>query len=358
MTRQATSGEIASLPASARARLAAETSLRFARGQLDELERQRAVELLGQLAEDVALEVRLALAAYLHSCPFLPQPLVARLANDVVEVALPVIRFSDALSDEDLQAIVTAGQPAKQLAIADRKTLSPAISTALIETDREQVVSRVLANKGAEIPEAAYTRVIDRFGERPDMQRLLVERPRLPLAIAERLISIVADEFGQVLVDRHELPPTLVEEWILQARERMVTDKLLAEERPHEVETLIEDLQARGRLTTTLVLRALCCGDLHFFEAAMAALTGMSLPAARNLIYHSGLQGFRDLYAKSGLPPKLGSAFRAVVNLVTELRRTAPDKWRAGLGAKVADCLVQEYGSISPGRLERVLAQI
>ena len=90
----------------------------FARGELTAPERAVAIEVFERLLRDSEVEVRRTLAEHIKSSPLLPRGLALQLAEDVAAVAVPILQSSPVLSDEDLVAIISGGDPAKQRAVA------------------------------------------------------------------------------------------------------------------------------------------------------------------------------------------------------------------------------------------------
>jgi uncharacterized protein (DUF2336 family) len=83
-----------------------------------------------------------------------------------------------------------------------------------------------------------------------------------------------------------------------------------------DVAALVAQMRASGRLTPSLLLRALCIGDMPFFEEAIAALAGVPVVNTRILIHDAGKKGFSALYKKSALPPELFAVFRAATEII------------------------------------------
>src|SRR6185312_4606835 len=108
---------------------------------------------------------------------------------------------------------------------------------------------------------------------------------------------------------------------------------------------LAHHLCQNGRLTASLMLRALCHGDLCFFDAAMAALAGIPVASARLLLYDRGPGGLRGIYHSAGLPAELFRAFRAAVSAVLDGELRAG---RAGFGARLVERLVPLYDDLAP----------
>lgn len=280
-------------------------------------ERAIAEDIFRILMKDAEQRVRLALSKRLKDARDLAPDIAKALASDQEDsVALPMIRYSEALSDEDLIAIVR-GQPAsRQVAVAGRDTVSGAVSAAIAEHGDRDAVARLVGNPGASIDEGALDKVVDRFGDDDQVQTPLVHRPQLPVTIAEKLVTRVSDALKRYLVTHHELPESTATDLVLHAREQ-ATVGLLANSGQDEddEEALVEQLHAHGRLTPSIVLRALCIGDMRFFEAALAKLANVPLVNARMLIHDEGHLGLKSLYVKAGLPAGLYKAFRAAVDL-------------------------------------------
>ena len=116
----------------ARAEVAEKVAQQFENVDLSPRERELAREVLGYLVHDVAIIVREALSDSLKDMPGAPRGIVLELARDLDEVAIPVLRNSPVLSDEDLVGLVTYGSPAKQCAIASRPSVNSSVSEAIV----------------------------------------------------------------------------------------------------------------------------------------------------------------------------------------------------------------------------------
>src|ERR1700712_3900702 len=77
-------------------------------------------EVLCQLAELVEVEARTHVAQLLAPLDRAPGMVVVKLANDVIEVAQPLLEFSNVLSDDDLIDIIGRKTEAHRMAIAGR----------------------------------------------------------------------------------------------------------------------------------------------------------------------------------------------------------------------------------------------
>ena len=281
-------------------------------------ERVIAEDIIRLLSTDVVTQVRQALAASVKSSPYLPPDVALALARDVESVSLPILEFSTVLPEGEMLELAKLGTPEKQQAIARRENVSEAVSAVLVEHGNEQVVSALMGNRSARINEKTLDQAIDRFGASQSVQAAMAMRPKLPMSIAEKLVSFVSDKLKEHLLSQPDLPSGLAADLIIQGREKATMS--LFDQRTSIVELLklVDQLYRAGRLTPSLLLRALCTGDMPFFEASLARLANMPLPAAQQMLHSGGPSGLRGLYDKSHLPANMFTAFRIALEVSRE----------------------------------------
>ncbi len=290
-------------------------------------ELRKAQDIICVLAKDIELEVRRALATSLRRSTRLPRSVAISLANDVDAVSLPILASSLVLTNDDLLEIARRGSPAAQTAIAGRENVGEAVSEALVVHGDETTVATLMRNPTSRVNEKTFNLVLDRFGQSEPVKRSMAHRPTLPIVIAERLVTMVSDELLHYLVAHHNIPRALATQLATSSREAAVLR--ISEGRSEEtMQSLAEQVAARGRLTPTLLLRALGNGEMPFFEAAFARLASIPVENARTLIHAAGTRSFASLYKASDLPENLLPAFRAMldVTLATDLQPGPRDK--------------------------------
>eukprot|EP00658_Telonema_sp_P-2_P045855 TRINITY_DN33877_c0_g1_i1.p1 TRINITY_DN33877_c0_g1~~TRINITY_DN33877_c0_g1_i1.p1 ORF type:complete len:170 (-),score=13.33 TRINITY_DN33877_c0_g1_i1:98-607(-) len=96
----------------------------FGASALTESERQIAEDIFRVMLRDAAVRVRQALSESLKDNPDVPHDVAASLAQDVDEVAMPVIEFSSVLTDKDLIDIVRTRGTDVQKVVAGRRDVS------------------------------------------------------------------------------------------------------------------------------------------------------------------------------------------------------------------------------------------
>jgi uncharacterized protein (DUF2336 family) len=346
----------------ARAEVATKVAATFARETLSQSELELAQDIIRAMVRDVAVEVRSALSENLKSSPQLPREVALQLAQDVESVSLPVLEFSKVLTVEDLVKVIEtskgASSSAKYTAIARREEVPEIVADALVEHADEQAIAVLVSNKGADISDKSLQKVVDKFPESTPVHTGLVKRDRLPITVAEQLVTMVADSLRDHLVAKHELPAHTAADMVLQSRERAIV-QLVAKgaEGPEDIEVLIRQMYANKRLTPNLVLRALCMGDITFFEASLAVMTGIPLVNARLLIHDAGRLGLKTLYEKSGMPLRFLPAVRVAMDVVKETEFNENDS-RETFRNRVIERILTQYEDLGEEDLEYLLSKI
>jgi uncharacterized protein (DUF2336 family) len=322
VSMQLTRDDVAKLMANPSGEVRAETTAKiaaqFGAEALTPAERQIAEDIFRKLVKDVELRVREALAAHLKNSPDLPHDVAIALARDVDSVSLPMLKFSEVLTDEDLIDIVRDHGETKQVAIAQRSSVSSRVADALIDTGNERAVARLVANEGARLTEQALGRVMSEYEESEAVSDSLARRPNIPASISAQLVEALSERLQEFLQQKHDVSPDVASNLILQARERATMSLVEYGSTDMELENLIEQLIRKERLTASLLLRSLCLGDMNFFERGLARLAGLPLQNARILIHDQGSLGLESIYMKAELSKRLFPAFRAGIELAHE----------------------------------------
>ena len=287
---------------------------RIDRGEMTDEERKQAQEILRVMAADAAELVRRAVAVTLRSSPMVPRDVAMRLAKDVESVSLPILSFSPVFTDDDLCEIVRIGGPLRQVAIASRPMVSERVTTTIVEHGVETAVETACANDNASFAEQTLQAVIDRFAKSEAVLAAVAYRSALPLSVAEKLINMVGDKLRDHLINHQALSPELALQIAVGSKERATIDLVDQAGRAPDVKAFAQHLNSAGRLTPSLLLRALAHGHMTFFEWAMAELGGVPHHRCWLMIHDAGPLGLKAIYERAGLPARLYAAFRAGVD--------------------------------------------
>lgn len=328
-----------------RAETAAKIAASFDPEKLTAEEKQLAEDIFLIMVKDAEIRVREALSENLKENPYVPHEVALSLAQDVDQVALPVLQFSEVLSDQDLTEIIKSQNSNKQIAIAGRATVSEEVSEALVQTQDENVVAELVENEGAEISEESFETVVDTLGDSEKVQGAMVNRPVLPVTIIERLVTVVSDAFKDQLASRSHLPAEMAEELLTQSRERAIIG-LSTEQDQASVLKLVRQLLSNDRLTPSIILRAACMGNITFLECALAERAGTSVSNARALIQDSGDLGLKGLFQRAGLPETFFPAIQAAVEVEQETDYDGGENDRERFARRMIERILTQFDDL------------
>ncbi len=341
-----------------RASVAHRVCRRIALDVLSDAERAYAEEIMTILAEDAADLVRRTLSVTLRNSPILPRELALKLARDVETVAIPLLKESPVFSDEDLIELVLSATAAKQAAIADRHEVSITLSEVISEHGAIEAVRTLSSNRGAEWSDKAFDDTLRRFGSDEVIQGGLIKRDFIPTHIAEKMVTLVSGSLFDMLVNRHELPAQLAIDLAGSTRERVTIDLVEQAGRTHDLARFTGQLNLNGRLTPSLIMRALCCGQMPFVEHALAELSGVAHQRVWLMIHDAGPLGLEAVFDRAGLPRKMLPAFRAAVQVYHETSYDGGQNDRARFRARMIERVLTQFQAIPKDDLDYLLDKL
>ena len=302
------------------------------------------------LLDDPAPEVRRGLAQVLAASPAAPHHIIISLAVDQPDIAAIVLARSPLLIDAELVDIAAAGTPPLQIAIAGRETVSGAVAAALAEVGERKACVTLLTNPGARIARISFRRIAERFGEDAEMRDLMLAHPRLPADVHQMLIRRLGDALGTMMVTKS---------WAEEERALAVTREacdqatvaLAAESEQDELPELVEHLRVTGQLTTGLLLRAVCAGNVALFETALAVLAHAPVERVASLVRAGRVNVLRAIYSKAGLPPRAFQAFAAALDTWRAIVEEGGEDNRYHATRRMVDAVLSRYSQISDGEM-------
>jgi uncharacterized protein (DUF2336 family) len=342
----------------ARAEIAAKVAGQFAADVLNPRERQIAEEILRSMVKDAETRVRQALATSLMHTAEVPHDVAVALARDIETIAIPFVEASPALTDNDLIELVRTSEGTKQNAIARRPRISAVVADALVATENADVVRTLVRNPGAGLTEAALNSILDRHGKDGAITESMTLRAQLPLGIAERLVTHVAEHLRTHLVIHHKVPRHVAERLAVQSRERATVDLLNEARDASNISALVQQLRARGRLTPSLILRAACTGDIRFCEEAFAQAARLPVHKAWVLLHDAGPLGLRALYDRAGLPEVLYPAFRVALDVFHETQFDGGEHDHERFERRMLERVLTQYEGLAADDLDYLLDRL
>jgi len=325
--------------AEARINIAEKITEGFNSGEFGINEKRIAIEIFRILVNDIENRVRKVLSIQLAKSMDAPYDIILKLANDIKDIALPVLQHSYVLTESDLVEITQKSDDVDIMsAIAIRETVSRELSAALLKKSNIVVIETLLRNKNASIEESGLHTIYDTCSDNSSILELMAKRGSIPITLAEKLFVVVSDEVKKILTKKYNISFQVADDSAKYARELATLGLIDESMYGMEIEALVSHLHENGRLTLSIVIRALCVGNIRFFEYAIAKLAGVPHSNARILILDLG-RGFESLYEKTALPMEMFAAVRYLLRIALEetaLGRYQRNDFRHRLASRIS----------------------
>jgi len=286
--------------------------------QLSDDELAIAEQIFQLLVQDSAVKIRAALSESLKHNPHISHDVVMKLAQDEEMVSLPILKVSEVLSESDLLEIIHNSEEVwRCVAVASRPDVSEPIAEALVNFDHKDVTSELLDNQEADISEGSYEKIVTQVAKNQDLANKMVSRTSLPPSIVEKMSKVVSEKIANELHNKFDISGKDIEKERRQIHERNILELIDKAQDDTATASLVNELHKDGRLSSSLIINALCHGNVAFVEQSFAKLGNVPLANARMLMSDKGKLGFRALYNKAGLPPTMSRAVRHLFSAVS-----------------------------------------
>ena len=274
--------------------------LRIRRG-LDADERDFALKILHHIMTDTASIVRRALAVTLRNSSELPRSIARKLIADIDNIAVPILTESPVLTDDDLLSVLSSRAAAKVRAIAKRPSVTGSVVDEVVRLGDNIAIANLAANDGAELSEATAQKILNLYHSDDLIKNAFIDRHDLPPTIVEKLLTLVSEEVAWRINKRHALPVDVAIELASRARERASMELFDQVWVSRDLMGLVERIHEQGRLTTSLIIRAAGCGLMAFTEHALSIRGNVPFGKARLMLHDKGPFGVKALGHRAGL---------------------------------------------------------
>ncbi len=252
------------------------------------------------LIEQIETSAKALLADRLAPIPAAPPQIIRTLAlDDIIEIAGPVLSKSERLDETTLIEIARSKSQAHLKAISLRRALSEALTDVLVTRGNEDVVQSTVSNPGAKLSEDSLTDLVTRAERDDDLATCIGLRPDLPRHHYLKLIAKASLNVRRKLEAAH---PELADEVSSAVQEAAQRVRAAAMTRQTEMaRALVKSLYEDGRLTELQVATFAEQGKFDEANAGLAALAGVSVETAENMMIESRTEGLMILAKVAGM---------------------------------------------------------
>jgi uncharacterized protein (DUF2336 family) len=231
---------------------------------------------------------RAKLAEKLALSPSVPKEFLRDLAVADLDLAAPVLRYSQSFSDQELVEIVGLTGENHHVAVADRQALNEAVADALVMTGSIAVMETVLKNSGAVLSQKATALATEAARLNAVLQAPLLKRPEIRADQAASLYWCVAQELRREILSRHGVTSGQIEEGFTKLLQDLMAPGRLDPMNDQAMATFANWLYNRRPLNASFMIQILRLRHFRLFIFLIARATGLPPAAVETVINVSG----------------------------------------------------------------------
>jgi uncharacterized protein (DUF2336 family) len=263
--------------------------------------------------DDPSVKVRAALAYGLLHAPEAPRPILLALLQDSAVISRAVVQYSPALIDADLIGLIRTADLSMLLAICLRETLGLRVVEALLARADRAVTLRLLARADAQIAEARLNGLAETLGSSDAQVRgALLARHDLPARARLTLIESVAKALRGARIVAGAIEPQRLDRVLRNATDMAMTDIGEREAARPQARYAAEMIE-QDRVSTRVMLHAICNGHVLFFADCVAELSGIGRAKVFTLLESGSRAALNALLARCGLSPSVRNLIARLV---------------------------------------------
>lgn len=232
-------------------------------------------DVLLNLVQQAEKDLRAAISERVATMNELPLRLALSFANDEIEVANPILRFSQVLNDMDLIYIVKSQGASHWRSIAKRKEISPMMIDLLADTNDVETALNITKNDHIVLTDHSMTLFSEMTGASPELADGLLKRSEFPQSLISKVYELVGQEIKEEIQTKYELPEfkqveNIIEDIVFEFVEKdesetepscnmIVAAEMMMEKRTLTPNTMVQNLK-RGQVDTFMAMFSVYCG--------------------------------------------------------------------------------------------------
>lgn len=298
---------------------------------LSDQERSVANDILRLLADDISIRIRMMISEKFCQDEKVPYDLIKKLATDIEDmVSVPVIQFSNVLSEQDLLDIIRNERTGKQRAVARRKKLSDKMIDELVENATETTMQTLIDSNHEKLNENHAKKILSNFSMAESVVSELISLNKLNFEDAQGLLKIVSEDLRQQIIYKYQIPENFAKD-IVEDSQQTISANLIHLQLQDiasgdKLDAIIHKLHTDKKLNIDLIAKVLAFGNQRFFMHAIAALAQIPVANAERLLEEDGAAGIHKLFEKAQLPIEFAMPAKILYRYVHKLLQQNPDR--------------------------------
>ena len=260
------------------------------------------------LVDNIEIGARVLLSERLARHDAAPPRIIRTLAfDDVIEVAAPVLTYSNRLGDDALIENASTKSQDHLLAIAKRARLSAAVTDVLVVHGGDAVVETTASNHGAAFSDKGYDHLLARTENNDAIALAIGLQRKIPRPHYLKLIARASRAVRDRLEAAHVAPADEIAVAI-----KIVTKGIKADGDSRAAEQLVRSLFADDRLDESQLMTFARAGKFGETSASLACLAAVEIETVETIMISPRREGVMVLAKIAGLS---WSAVKAILDM-------------------------------------------
>jgi len=268
------------------------------------------------LVEHIEVSARIILSERLAPNPMSPPRIIRKLAfDDVIEVAAPVLSHSERLDERSLVENARCKSQAHLLAISKRKTLSEAVTDALVERGNDEVVESTASNAGASFSENGLAQLVERAHSSDALAICVGSRKSIPRPHYLKLIARASNAVRARLEAANAGSASDISSAVKDAAKFIQVPEAMSKSAA-AAHRLVKSLFEDDRLDDNQMIAFARASKFDETNAAIACLADVPVSTVETVMTESRSEGILVLAKVAGLS---WDAVKAILDMRTDL---------------------------------------
>ena len=259
-------------------------------------------DVLKLVAAEMQDQVLAELAETFADASDAPIGLMRDLANHSFEVAAPILKRSKSLDEQTLLHIVNYQSQNHIKAVAQRETVSEALSEAIVKVGDDHALDALIRNDGAQLSRASMETAVDRARRNSMLHDGVVGRRDVPLDLLNEMYFVVEGRLrDQILTRNASVDPVTLDAALSKARSRLnqTAGELSAEAK--NARAFIDSKKKSGELSARLLVSLYReAKQLHFLYG-LSEVTNLDHQTVADLLERKDIDGLAMICRASNI---------------------------------------------------------
>lgn len=249
-------------------------------------------EVLQLVAAEMQDGVLAELAEVFADADDAPIGLMRDLSNHAFEIAAPILTRSKALDDQALLDVVNYQSQQHIQAVAQRATVSEAVSAAIVRFGDDNALDTLIRNDGAKISRDSMEAAVDRARRNDMLHAGVVRRKDIPLDLLNEMYFVVESGLRDQILQRNaNVDPKTLDAALARTREKLRKTVGVDTAEAKNAIAYIQSKKNTGELNARLLVSLYREAKQMHFLFGLAELTDLDQETAADLIERQDIDG-------------------------------------------------------------------